>query len=128
MTHVAVVGASLAGFRVAEGLRAEGFDGDITLIGDEPHLPYDRPPLSKSVLVDDEPASTAFRDAAWFADNRITLHLGETARRLDTAARTVHTDVRSLNYDELVVATGATPRNPFPDAPDGVFTLRTADN
>lgn len=128
MTHVAVVGASLAGFRVAEGLRAEGFDGDITLIGDEPHLPYDRPPLSKSVLVDDEPASTAFQDAVWFADNRVTLHLGETARRLDTAARTVHTDARSLNYDELVVATGATPRNPFPDAPDGVFTLRTADD
>src|SRR5690606_41577173 len=95
MTHVAVVGASLAGFRVAEGLRAEGFDGDITLIGDEPHLPYDRPPLSKSVLVDDEPASTAFQDAAWRSEERDTLHLGEHARCLATAARTGHTVSRN---------------------------------
>lgn len=128
MTHVVIVGASLTGFRVAEGLRAESFTGDITLLGDEPHLPYDRPPLSKNMLTEEHPESTAFRDRSWFAEQGIGLRLNEPAHALDTATRTIRTASGSVRYDELVIATGAHARNPFPDPPAGVFTLRTVDD
>ncbi|MGH3949287.1 MAG: NAD(P)/FAD-dependent oxidoreductase [Pseudonocardiaceae bacterium] len=129
MPHVAVVGASLAGVRVAEALRNKGFGGRLSLIGDEPHLPYDRPPLSKSVLTaGGGAAELGFHDRAWFEENGIDLRLGERAVRLDPNAGVLETDTGTVRFDDVIVATGAGARNPFIDAPAGVFTLRTVDD
>lgn len=129
MRHVLVVGASLAGVRVAENLRSRGFDGHLSLIGAEQHLPYDRPPLSKELLTGSlDPDAVVFHERAWFADHDIDLRLGERAVHLDPQRRTLQTTEGTLEYDELVVATGARARNPFPQAPRGVCTLRTLDD
>lgn len=107
-----IVGASAAGLAAAETLRREGFDGSVTLVGQEPHLPYDRPPLSKQVLT-----------GAWGTE-RLTLRRGEdidalgldlrlatSAAALSPGARTVAlTDGTELRYDGLVIATGVRPR------------------
>ena len=126
---IVVVGASLAGIRAAEGARAEGFDGRIVVIGDEPHLPYDRPPLSKAVLLDErEPAEAEVTVAD---GSGIEWWLGNRALALDVDCRKITTaDGRILPFDGLVIATGSRPRA-LPDlCPDGesVFVLRTADD
>src|SRR5882757_6391565 len=95
MNRLVVVGASLAGLRAVEAARRTGFDGPITLIGAEEHLPYDRPPLSKEFLdALDEGATakpTVFRDAAYFADELgVQLRLGAPATALDPVAKIVH--------------------------------------
>lgn len=126
MTSIVIAGASLAGVRTAEGLRNKGFDGAITLVGDEADLPYDRPPLSKSALTKGESAETlAFHPESWYPDNGIDLRLGERALHLDPQRGSLRTTLSEIEFDDLVIATGARPRNPFPKAPDGVFTLRT---
>ncbi len=131
MARLLVVGASLAGLRAAEAARAAGHDGPVTLVGAEPHLPYDRPPLSKQLLAPDGPADIApYRTAAELADLGVDLRLGEPATALDPHGRTVHVDGAALPYDTLVVATGASPRT-LPCAlsrPRGVVTLRTRDD
>lgn len=112
MNRVVVVGASAAGLAAVETLRREGFEGDVTLIGDEPHAPYDRPPLSKQIL-----------SRAWQEDRlplrsdedlsalNVELRLGTKAIGLDTLARTVKTaSGEALPYDGLIVATGVRPR------------------
>jgi 3-phenylpropionate/trans-cinnamate dioxygenase ferredoxin reductase component len=125
--QVVIVGASLAGLRAAETLRAEGFTGKLIIIGDEPVPPYDRPPLSKSVLSGWLPVEHTFLpqradlDAEWL--------LGTPAVGLDVAKQQVDlADGRRIGYDRLLIATGTRPR-PWPDpqqaALDGVFTLRT---
>jgi NADPH-dependent 2,4-dienoyl-CoA reductase/sulfur reductase-like enzyme len=125
--RIVIVGASLAGLRAAETLRDEGFDGDLTLVGDEHVFPYDRPPLSKQVLLGRARAADATLprrrpvDAVW--------RLGARAIRLDALAkRVVLADGDDLPYDRLMIATGTRAR-PWPDprqaALDGVFTLRT---
>lgn len=125
---IVVVGASLAGIRAAEAARAEGFDGRIVVVGDEPHVPYDRPPLSKAVLLAErEPAETAVTVAD---GSDIEWRLGRRAAALDTRGRTVTTaGGETLSYDGLVVATGSRPRTLPGLDPDGdsVFVLRTAD-
>lgn len=130
MRAVTVVGGSLAGVQVVKTLRSRGgFDGAITLVGDEVHLPYDRPPLSKSVLTGDADANTlGYLDRAWFDENGVELRLGERATRLDITDRTIYTDSSTLHFDDLVIATGARARNPFTNTPTGVFTLRTIDD
>ncbi|MGC0366248.1 3-phenylpropionate/trans-cinnamate dioxygenase ferredoxin reductase subunit [Rhodococcus sp. 27YEA15] len=129
MTHIAVAGASLAGVRVAEALRNKGFEGDITLIGDEDMLPYDRPPLSKTILTDAAPtAIPTFHELDWYRDNNIELRLGVPASSLSPERREVETANGTVSYDQLVIATGARARNPFADAPVGVHTLRTFDD
>src|SRR3974390_1356299 len=107
MESVVVVGASLAGWRATETLRAEGFQGAVSLVGDERHLPYDRPPLSKQVL-----AGTWPPEKAVLADKRrsseLQVHevLGRRAVRLDPDARTVELDDGAvLGADGVVVAT-----------------------
>src|SRR5580692_7623396 len=106
---VAIVGASLAGLRAAETLRAEGYDGRIVLIGAEKHEPYDRPPLSKQLL-----AGTWGLDRVRLRDPEkidalgLDLRLGHTATALDVAGHTVELDTGDrLSFDGLVVATGA---------------------
>lgn len=126
-----VVGASLAGLRVAQGLRAKGFDGSLALVGDEKHLPYDRPPLSKEVLSGAfESAQTTLVSPEALAKLDLDLRLGVRATDVDLAARTVglHGGER-LGFDHLVVATGASARR-LPDVADldGMFTVRTLDD
>jgi NADPH-dependent 2,4-dienoyl-CoA reductase/sulfur reductase-like enzyme len=123
-----IVGGGLAAARTAEQLRRSEYSGPITIISDEVHLPYDRPPLSKEVLrkeVDD----TALKPREWYDENDITLRLGSAARSLDTAAQTVTLDDgTTLGYDELVIATGLVPRR-IPAIPDlaGICVLRSVD-
>ncbi|MFK0140206.1 NAD(P)/FAD-dependent oxidoreductase [Streptomyces murinus] len=128
--RIAIVGASLAGLRAAETLRAEGFAGELTLIGDEPYEPYDRPPLSKAVLLGRaDPHRTELPrrrevDAKW--------RLGTAATGLDlTAGRVRLSDGDEVEYDRLLIATGVRAR-PWPKEPearlDGVFLLRTRDD
>jgi NADPH-dependent 2,4-dienoyl-CoA reductase/sulfur reductase-like enzyme len=125
MEHLVVVGASLAGLRAVTGARAAGFTGRITLVGAEPHLPYDRPPLSKEFLdgAPEQAAPTHREVAALQADPAVRLMLGAPATGLDTVARTVDVGGTAVAYDALVIATGATPVRL-----DGTRTLRTLDD
>ncbi|MDI3385075.1 FAD-dependent oxidoreductase [Streptomyces sp. B-S-A8] len=131
MRSVTVVGASLAGLSAVRALRAEGFEGDITVVGKELHLPYDRPPLSKDFLKGDVDAgSLALSEPDEYEDLEATWLLGEGAVGLDPAARTVTlSGGRELRTDGVVIATGATPRTlPAADGLAGVHTLRTLDD
>ncbi|GCD93191.1 NAD(P)/FAD-dependent oxidoreductase [Embleya hyalina] len=128
MRRVVIVGASLAGLRTAQALRAEGFRGTLTLVGDEPHLPYDRPPLSKRHLTGAARPEDA--DLPIPPDLDATWLLGTPAKALDPVGRTVRlADGRELDYDGLVIATGAAARtHPADHVPDGVLTLRGRDD
>jgi 3-phenylpropionate/trans-cinnamate dioxygenase ferredoxin reductase subunit len=125
---IMIVGGGLAAARTAEQLRRAEYSGPITIVSDESHLPYDRPPLSKQVLrseVDD----TTLKPAEFYQESDITLLLGTAARSLDTAAQTVTlADGRMLPYDELVIATGLVPKRipSFPDL-EGIRVLRSFD-
>lgn len=128
--RVVIVGASLAGLHAAEALRAEGFAGQLTLIGEEPHAPYDRPPLSKAVLSGWLPADRT--TLPWRCDVAADWMLGVPATGLDVQAREVQlSGGRRVGYDRLLIATGTRAR-PWPDpkqaALDGVFTLRTRED
>jgi 3-phenylpropionate/trans-cinnamate dioxygenase ferredoxin reductase subunit len=131
LSNVVVVGASLAGIRTAEALRRLGYDGRLALVGDEPHRPYDRPPLSKELLRGDrEPDQIALVKPDAFDALRLDLHLGVRAESLDLAARRVALGSgERLPYDGLVIATGARARE-LPGAPKlpGVHVLRTVDD
>jgi len=128
MRSVVIVGASLAGVSAAKSLRRSGFDGAITLVGDEPHLPYQRPPLSKQFLSGEwDRARIALR----VPDNLgINWVLDARAMSLDVARREVAlANGRRLPFGGLVIATGARARKPrwYAELP-GVFTLRTLDD
>jgi NADPH-dependent 2,4-dienoyl-CoA reductase/sulfur reductase-like enzyme len=127
---IAIVGVSLAGLRAAEALRREGFDGRIVAIGEEPHLPYDRPPLSKELLAGVwEPDQIVLRRQG-VDDLDLDWRLDARAIRLDPRAREVELhDGELVSYDGLVIATGASPR-PLPNQPamGGVCMLRTLDD
>ncbi|MGO8826911.1 MAG: NAD(P)/FAD-dependent oxidoreductase [Acidimicrobiales bacterium] len=131
---VVVVGASLAGWRAVETLRREGFEGTISLVGEERHLPYDRPPLSKQVLAGTWPPEKAvLADKRRSSELRVHEVLGRRAVRLDVEGRKVELeDGAVLDGDAIVIATGAIPRQ-FPGTEDlsqrdGLFTLRTLDD
>lgn len=129
--RVVVVGASAAGLTVADALRDGGFPGDLTLVGAEPHAPYDRPPLSKEVLAGRrDPAATALRDPGHYASTGVDLRLGSPATAVDRAEpAVVLADGHRLPYDALVIATGVTPRRlPGADRLAGVHVLRTVDD
>jgi NADPH-dependent 2,4-dienoyl-CoA reductase/sulfur reductase-like enzyme len=126
MDRVVVVGAGAAGVAAAETLRQEGYAGSLTLLGDEPELPYDRPPLSKQVLAGAWDAErTRLRDAAHYVSLGIRLVHGR-ARALDARGRVVRlADGYTLGFDGLVIATGVRPRR-LPAGHDlaGVHVLR----
>ncbi|NKY32457.1 oxidoreductase [Nocardia speluncae] len=125
---VVVAGASLAGLRTAFDLRAEGYDGPITLIGDEPALPYDRPPLSKGVLSgEDTEDSLALCTGDEISGHDIDLRIDTRVRRVDLERRTLDLAGReSVPFDDLVIATGARCRRPAWYRPmRGVHELRT---
>jgi 3-phenylpropionate/trans-cinnamate dioxygenase ferredoxin reductase subunit len=127
---IVVVGASLAGLRAAEELRAAGFGGRLAFVGAEDHQPYDRPPLSKQVLAGEwEPDQTALRGQP-YDDLDLDWWLGRPAAALDVAARTVTlADGERLVFDGAVLATGAVPRT-LPGTPPlpGIHVLRTLDD
>jgi 3-phenylpropionate/trans-cinnamate dioxygenase ferredoxin reductase component len=124
-----IVGASVAGARAAETLRSEGFDGRIVLVGEEAELPYERPPLSKGVLLgNDEPSAVYLHDQGWYDEQRIDLRLGVRALSIDRGAHEVElSDGSRLAYDKLLLATGSSVRRPkIPGGDlDGVLYLRT---
>ena len=130
LRRVVIVGASAAGLTAAEALRRRGYDGALTLIGDEPHPPYDRPPLSKQILAGTWPPERArLRDEQALAGLGADLLLGRAAAGLDAAARRVHLDGGgSAGYDALVIATGVTPRTLPGAGLAGMHLLRTLDD
>ncbi|MDT0423860.1 NAD(P)/FAD-dependent oxidoreductase [Streptomyces evansiae] len=110
--RIVVVGASAAGLTAAETLRREGYDGALTLLGKEPHLPYDRPPLSKQVLAGEWTAArTRLRHPEEVAALGLDLRLGTAATALSPASRTVTlTDGEDIGWDAVLIATGVQPR------------------
>jgi NADPH-dependent 2,4-dienoyl-CoA reductase/sulfur reductase-like enzyme len=126
---IVIVGASLAGLRAAQTLREEGYDGPITLIGAEPHLPYDRPPLSKEFLAGD--MSRTDIDLPLGPAEGADFRLSTRAAALDLEQRHVVLDSgERVGFDGLVIATGAQPRTlpGLTGTMDGVFFLRTVDD
>src|ERR1700729_512839 len=116
---ILIVGGGLAATRTAEQLRRANFAGPVTIVSDEVHLPYDRPPLSKQVLRS-ELDDVTLKPREFYDDNKITLALGSAVRSLDTGAQTVTLDDGSLlEYDDVVIATGLVPRRipSFPALP-----------
>ena len=127
---IAVVGASLAGLRAVETLRRKGFDGTITLIGAEPYLPYDRPPLSKEILTGTWDVDRLPLRREDYAELDLDLRLGRRGVALDVAEQRVQLDDgASVAYDGLVIATGSAPRE-LPGTPplEGIHLLRTLDD
>ena len=128
MDRVVIVGASLAGLNAAESLRTEGFQGTITLIGDERESPYDRPPLSKQLLTGDwDVDRLRLRSAAEFDELQLDFLNGRTAQALDVAGQQVLLDGdERVDFDGLIIATGARAlRLPFGQQLNGVHVLRT---
>ena len=127
-----IVGASLAGAKAAETLRAEGFAGRVVLIGTETRRPYERPPLSKGLLLGTADRDSPYvHDAQWYPDHDIDLRLGTTVTAVDRAAKQVRTaDGEQIGYDKLLLTTGSSPRRPpIPGAGLGnVLYLRTFDD
>ncbi|MGV1007978.1 MAG: NAD(P)/FAD-dependent oxidoreductase [Dermatophilaceae bacterium] len=107
-----VLGAGLAGANVVQGLREGGYDRPITLVGDEPERPYERPSLSKAYLQGTEERAGLFvHDEAWYAAHQVDTRFGTTARAIDRGSKLVHLDgAAQLPYQQLVLTTGATPR------------------
>jgi 3-phenylpropionate/trans-cinnamate dioxygenase ferredoxin reductase component len=132
-TTFVIVGAGMAGGKAAETLREEGFDGRIVLIGSEPDRPYERPPLSKDYLRGEAERNSVFlqEDAGWYGANDVELRTSTTVASLDVGGRAVVlADGERVDYDALLLATGAEPkRPPIPGAElDGVHVLRTVED
>jgi len=127
---IVIVGAGECGVRAAFALREEGFEGPVTLIGAEPHLPYERPPLSKDMLAWDEPRGRSIAEESRFAEAGITLVRSAQAVAVDRAARTVSlADGTALPYRRLLLATGASPRRlPMAEGIAACVYLRTHDD
>jgi 3-phenylpropionate/trans-cinnamate dioxygenase ferredoxin reductase subunit len=128
--RILILGAGHAGGSAAAFLRQYGHTGPITLVGDEPHLPYQRPPLSKAWLKGEAgEEDLQLRPESFYADNHIAVLRGASATAIDRAAKSITlSSAESLDYDILIIATGARARPlPIPGADlDGVLALRTA--
>ncbi|MGY6707061.1 MAG: NAD(P)/FAD-dependent oxidoreductase [Rhizobiaceae bacterium] len=125
---IVIVGSGQAGFQTAVSLRQEGFEGSIAIVGEEPGLPYQRPPLSKAYLKEGVADRLRFRDAGFFETNRILLEDGARVAEIDRHGKSVRLeDGRRLGYGHLVLATGARNRRLPIDGIDldGVVDLRT---
>jgi NADPH-dependent 2,4-dienoyl-CoA reductase/sulfur reductase-like enzyme len=115
MPTFVIAGASLAGAKAAETLRDEGFDGEIVLVGSEPELPYERPPLSKGYLLGNDSRDSAFvHTADWYAEKNVDLRSGVTVTAIDRDQAAVAVSGPAgpelLHYDKLLLTTGASPR------------------
>ncbi|MBL3569471.1 pyridine nucleotide-disulfide oxidoreductase [Rhodovulum sulfidophilum] len=129
MSHIVIIGAGQAGAALAAKLRALGHDGPLTLIGDEPAPPYQRPPLSKKYLLGEMPLDRLYlRPPAFYAEAGIDLRLGETVIAIDRARGRVVLESGEIGYDMLALATGAAPRRLPADkggALAGIHVVRT---
>lgn len=124
-----IIGGGLAAGKAVESLRSEGFGGELVVIAEEDVLPYERPPLSKGVLLGTEDADVpVLHDQAWYTQQRVDVRTATRAERLDTAGHVVAlSDGSSVRYDRLLLATGARVRRlevPGSDL-EGVVYLRT---
>jgi 3-phenylpropionate/trans-cinnamate dioxygenase ferredoxin reductase subunit len=129
--RIVIVGAGLAAANAVEELRSQGHDGSIALFGAEPHLPYNRPPLSKGFLLGNEDEASIFvHDEQWYADQSVELHLGSRVTGIDLDRGRVHVGTDVHAYDRLLLATGSTPRRlpPADDAGGAVAYLRTLED
>jgi 3-phenylpropionate/trans-cinnamate dioxygenase ferredoxin reductase subunit len=129
--RIAVVGASLSGLRAAEQLRAQGWENDLVVVGAEPHLPYDRPPLSKEYLLGTVGvADLALAEQSDIDELEARWHLGVAAVRLDSAGgRIVLSSGDDITADGVVIATGGVPRRlPGADGLLGVHVLRSVED
>ena len=128
MKHVIVIGAGQAGSSCVVKLRNLGFDGKVTLIGEEPSPPYQRPPLSKAYLLGEMELERLFlRPEAFYAEQNIDMVLSTRVEAVDTTAKTITAGGDVMQYDDLVFATGSTPRRlPAAIGGDlgGVYTVR----
>lgn len=127
--HFVIVGAGECGARAAVALREQGFDGDVTLIGGETHLPYERPPLSKEGMRAEVFAAKTIATAERLAEANVTFQGGVQIEGIDRAAkRLVRGDGAAISYDKLLLATGAMPRR-LPDTEgERIVYLRTLDD
>lgn len=129
--RIVIAGAGQAGATVAMGLRRAGFSGDITMVGEETHLPYERPQLSKEMLRPEHPPHRSIKVRSDYEAQNIKLALGRRVIHADAAGRRLKLDDgRDLPYDRLVIATGVTPRR-LPgliEAPDQLHYLRTVED
>lgn len=127
-----IIGAGHAGGRAAEAMRQAGFTGEIVLVGEEAHVPHERPPLSKELLTGDEGAEITFLNApAYYAENKIDLRLGTRAEAIDRDGRAVVlADGGRVDYDKLLIATGARVRRIDCPGADlaGIHYIRTIDD
>ncbi|CCQ74511.1 NAD(P)/FAD-dependent oxidoreductase [Magnetospira sp. QH-2] len=129
---VVIVGAGQAGYQTAESLRQEGYEGSITVVGEEPHVPYQRPPLSKAYLLGEtDKHRLKFRAEEYYGEHAIDMRVNMAVTAIDRAAKHVSlSDGTTLDYARLVLATGARVRTlPVPGGDlDGVLTLKTLDD
>lgn len=126
---IVIVGGGLAAAHAVESLRDMEYDGRLTLVARERHLPYERPPLSKGYLAGKDDREAAFpHDAGWYRDNDVTLKLGSAVVDLDLDSRVAVLDSgESLGYDRLLIATGSSPRTLQVPGIEKALTLRTID-
>jgi len=121
MSHIVVIGAGQAGSSLVAKLRSEGFDDQVTLIGEETAPPYQRPPLSKKYLMGEMALERLYlRPEAYYAENGIELILNSAALSIDRDAKTVTVADRTIAYDKLALTTGSVPRR-LPDAIGGAL-------
>jgi 3-phenylpropionate/trans-cinnamate dioxygenase ferredoxin reductase subunit len=125
-----VVGGGLAAAKAVIGLREAGFDGEVVLYGAEQHLPYERPPLSKGVLLGEEPLEkSTVRPREWYDDHHVDLRLGQRVTSLDPARHRVATAIGEQAYDRLLLATGSRPRTlPLDHGDAPVVSLRDRED
>ncbi|MEV4805308.1 FAD-dependent oxidoreductase [Nonomuraea sp. NPDC049421] len=130
MAAFVIVGGGLAAAKAAEALREEGFDGEIVLVGREPHLPYERPPLSKGYLQGSDERDKIFvHDADWYREHDVDVRTGVSVTAVDPAAHEVTlSGGERLRYDKLLLATGAQPRRLSVPGHERVLYLRTVDD
>jgi len=128
-SRIVIIGASLAGASAAIALRDQGYQGELTVIGEESQLPYERPPLSKAVLIGERDEPDWVADEATYADKDISLRLGTMATRIDRARKVAVASRTEYPYDKLLIATGSGSRRlDLPGADlEGLLTLRTLE-
>ncbi|MEE4283809.1 MAG: FAD-dependent oxidoreductase, partial [Pseudomonadales bacterium] len=129
MSGMVIIGAGHAAGQAAASLRQAKYDGAITIVGDEPHVPYQRPPLSKQYLSGEQSLDRVYlRPASFYEDKDISLKLNTTATAIDRENKTVSLDNgETLAYDKLIISTGSRPRKLSIDGSDlpGIHYLRT---
>lgn len=127
---IVVIGAGLAGATAVTELRAQGYAGQLTLVGAEPHLPYERPPLSKGILLGTvQPDEAHVHPEQWYRDHAVDLRTGTAVSAIDRSGHRILVGEEAIPYDALILATGATPRRlSWVDQMGPVHTLRTVED